>query len=142
MAEAFGAAVGVLTLLEQTIKTISKLRALREFIKTLPRELEDLIDESELVQAVLISLQPEAPNIPHLPSAERRLRAFQTSLESFILEISKHKHTVTGQRFGALKLILKKDVLRTYRQNLEYMKSTLSLLQQAHHRYYPSSFLS
>jgi hypothetical protein len=64
MAEAFGAAVSVLTLLEQTIRTISKLRALREFIKTLPRELEDLIDESEIVQAVLISLQPEAPKIP------------------------------------------------------------------------------
>ncbi|OJI98001.1 hypothetical protein ASPVEDRAFT_440864 [Aspergillus versicolor CBS 583.65] len=133
MAEAFGAAVGVLTLLEQTIKTISKLRALREFIRTLPREMEDLIDESEIVQTVLISLQPEGPNISHFPSAERRLHAFQTSLESVILEISKHKNTVTGQRFGALKLILKKDVLRTYRQNLEYMKSTLSLLQQAHH---------
>lgn len=134
MAEAFGAAVSVLTLLEQTIKTISKLRALREFIKTVPRELEDLIDESEIVQAVLISLKPEAPKIPHISFAERRLHAFQTSLESVILEISKHKDTVTSQRFGALKLILKKDVLRTYRQNLEYMKSTLSLLQQAHHR--------
>lgn len=134
MAEAFGVAVSVLTLLEQTIKTISKLRALREFIKALPRELEDLIDESELVQAVLISLKPEAPNIPHLPSVERRLHAFQTSLESVILEISKYKDTVAGQRLGAFKLVLKKDVFRTYRQDLEYMKSTLSLLQQAHHR--------
>ncbi len=134
MAEAFGAAVSVLTLSEQTIKTISKLRALREFIKTLPRELEDLIDESEIVQAVLISLKSEAAKMPYPPSAERRLYAFQTSLESVILEISKQKDTVAGQRFGALKLILKKDVLRTYRQNLEYMKSTLSLLQQTYHR--------
>ncbi|BCS21120.1 uncharacterized protein APUU_21552A [Aspergillus puulaauensis] len=133
MAEAFGAAVSVLTLLEQTIQTISKLRALRLFIKTIPGELEDLIEEIEIVQAILIALKPEAPKILYLPSAERRLHAFQTSLELLILEISKHKGTVTGQRFGALKLVLKKDVLRMHRQNLENIKSILSLLQQAHH---------
>ncbi|KAL2833284.1 hypothetical protein BDW59DRAFT_156785 [Aspergillus cavernicola] len=135
MAEALGvvaSAISILTLLEQIISTIDKLRSLRHFVKTASNDLQDLIEEIEVVQAVLIALRPESLEFLNLPFTKRRLHAFQKDLEALIFEISKYRDTTLSRRLGAVKLVLKKDMLRVHRQNLDNIKSTLVLLLQAY----------
>ncbi|KAL4902213.1 hypothetical protein BDW74DRAFT_158808 [Aspergillus multicolor] len=133
MAEIIGVAVGVVNLLEQTIETISKLRALRTFIKSAPTDLQDLLEEIEIVQAVLMALKPTAFDFLKLPSIERRLQAFQNDLDSLIVNISAYQKYATKGRLGLLKLALKKETIKAHRQNFDGFKSTLLLLQQAHY---------
>ncbi|RDW81543.1 ankyrin repeat domain-containing protein [Aspergillus mulundensis] len=135
MAEAFGIAAGavnIVSLLEQIIESISKLKALRAFMKTAPEDLQNLIEEIEIIQAVLLTLRAEGLTFLNLPSIESRLQAFHRDLQALMLEISACRDTATKGRVGILKLVLKKETLRMHRQNLDSFKSTLLLLQQAY----------
>ncbi|KAL3454843.1 hypothetical protein BJX65DRAFT_301469 [Aspergillus insuetus] len=133
MAEALGvaaSAISVLTLTAQIIDSIDKLRALHTFVKTASVEFEDLLGEIEIIQAVLRTLTPEMLALLNLPSAERRLQVFCYDLEVLILKVSKYKSTA-DRKLGAVKLVLKRETFRIQRQNLDNLKSTLSLLQLA-----------
>ncbi|KAL3480026.1 hypothetical protein BJX99DRAFT_46039 [Aspergillus californicus] len=135
MAETIGvvaSAISILTLLEHIIDSIDKIKALQQFINTASSDLQDLIEEIEIVQAVLISLRPETLDFLNLPSTRRRLNAFQNDLEALILEISKYKDTAGSRKLGAVKVFFKRETLRTHRQNLDNIKNTLVLLQQAY----------
>ncbi|CEL06296.1 hypothetical protein ASPCAL07402 [Aspergillus calidoustus] len=133
MAEALGvaaSAISILTLTAQIIDSIDKLRALHIFVKTASIEFEDLLAEIEIIQAVLRTLTPEMLALLNLPSAERRLQVFHQDLETLILKVSKYRSTA-DRKLGAVKLVLKRETFRTQRQNLDNLKSTLSLLQLA-----------
>ncbi|KAL4914343.1 hypothetical protein BDW62DRAFT_204734 [Aspergillus aurantiobrunneus] len=136
MAEVFGAvtgAISIVTALEQVIQSIERLRALRSFIKTLPHELQSLIEEIEIVHGVLKTLTPEMFEFLNVPSTERRLGTFQDDLERLIDEIQRYKSISAGRRkMGAVKLALKKEEIRAQRRNLDGIKGTLLLLQQAY----------
>ncbi|RDW64424.1 ankyrin repeat domain-containing protein [Aspergillus mulundensis] len=135
MAEAFGvvaSAISILSLLEHIITSIEKLKALRAFIKSIPRELEDLIEEIEIVQGVLQTLTPDMFDFMNIPLTQRRLSSFQSDLEVLIREIEKYRIAATGRRIAMVKLALKRDEIRAQRQNLDNIKGTLLLLQQAY----------
>ncbi|KAJ0413369.1 hypothetical protein BJY00DRAFT_296984 [Aspergillus carlsbadensis] len=133
MAEALGvaaSAISILTLTAQIIDSIDKLRAIHTFVKTASVEFEDLLAEIEIIQAVLRTLTPEMLMLLNLPSAERRLQVFHQDLEILILKVSKYKSSA-DRKLGAVKLVLKRETFRIQRQNLDNLKSTLSLLQLA-----------
>jgi hypothetical protein len=131
MAEALGvapSAISILTLTAQIIDSIDKLRAVHTFLKTALIEFEDLLAEIEIIQAVLRTLAPEMLALLNLPSAERRLQAFHQDLKVLILKVSKYKSTA-DRKLGSAKLVLKRKTFRIQQQNLDNLKSTLSLLQ-------------
>ncbi|KAL3458084.1 hypothetical protein BJX64DRAFT_292539 [Aspergillus heterothallicus] len=133
MAEALGvaaSAISVLTLTAQIIDSIDKLRGLHTFVKTASVEFEDLLAEIEIIQAVLQTLTPEMLALLKLPAAERRLQLFHQDLEILITKVSKYK-SMADRRLGAVKLVLRRETFRIQRQNLDNLKSTLSLLQLA-----------
>ncbi|KAL2853181.1 hypothetical protein BJX68DRAFT_234158 [Aspergillus pseudodeflectus] len=133
MAEALGvaaSAISILTLTAQIIDSIDKLRALHTFVKTASIEFEDLLAEIEIIQAVLRTLTPEMLALLNLPSAERRLQVFHQDLETLVIKVSKYRSTA-DRKLGAVKLVLKRETFRIQRQNLDNLKSTLSLLQLA-----------
>jgi hypothetical protein len=133
MAEALGvaaSAISILTLTAQIIDSIDKLRALHIFVKTASIEFEDLLAEIEIIQAVLRTLTPEMLALLNLPSAERRLQVFHQDLETLIIKVSKYRSTA-DRKLGAVKLVFKRETFRIQRQNLDNLKSTLSLLQLA-----------
>ncbi|KAL4899054.1 hypothetical protein BDW74DRAFT_184056 [Aspergillus multicolor] len=135
MAEAFGvvaSAISILTLLEHIIDSIEKLKALRTFIKSIPHELADLIEEIEIVQGVLQTLTPDMFDFMNISLTQRRLSTFRSDLEVLICEIEKYRVAATVRRIGIVKLALKKDEIRAQRQNLDNIKGTLLLLQQAY----------
>lgn len=132
MAEAFGVAAGafsVVALLGQIIESIEKLRSLRTFIKTIPQELQGLIDDIELVQGVLKTTTPDMLQVADIPSIERRLNTFLTDLETLISNIQKYQQSITGRRMGAIKLFMKKEEILAQRKNLENIRNTLGSLQ-------------
>ncbi|KAL3478282.1 hypothetical protein BJX99DRAFT_256607 [Aspergillus californicus] len=134
MAEVLGvvaSAISIVTLLEQIVESIDKLKALRKFVKNVPHVLQDLIEEIEIVQGVLRTLTPDMFNFMNVSATERRLRTFQLDLDVLIAEVQKYQFS-TGRRIGAFKLALKKEELRSQRDNLNNIKGTLSLLQQAY----------
>ncbi|KAL2869484.1 uncharacterized protein BJX67DRAFT_379037 [Aspergillus lucknowensis] len=135
MAEVFGIVAGgfsAAALLDQIIKSIENLRTLRSFVKNAPTELEGLIEEAEIVQGVLKTLNPDALGSLNTPAAERRLRAFQQDLEMTISEIQQYRISSTSRKLGAVRLAWKKEAVHARRQNLDNVKSTLLLLQQAY----------
>ncbi|KAI9376520.1 hypothetical protein BJX61DRAFT_538758 [Aspergillus egyptiacus] len=135
MAETVGviaSAVSLVTLVQQILTSIEKLNTLRTFLRTAPHDLRDLVQELELIHLVLTEFKPENIGFFQRPLVERRLQAFHSSLEDLILEISKYRDTATRNKLGALKLVLKRDILSSHRQSLESIKSTLVLLQQVH----------
>lgn len=134
MAEAFGVAAGafsVVALLGHIIQSIEKLRALRTFIKTIPDELQGLIDDIELVQGVLKTTTPDMLQVADIPSIERRLNVFQADLEALISNIQMYQSS-TGRRMGAIKLFMKKEDILAQRRNLENIRNTLGSLQWAY----------
>ena len=135
MAEAFGVVAGafsIIALLEQIIKSIERLRALRSFIKTIPNELQGLIDDIELVQGVLKTTTPDMLHVADIPSIGRRLNTFQTDLETLISSIEKYQQSATGRRMGAIKLFMKKEDILVQRRNLENIRNTLGSLQSTY----------
>ncbi|KAL4947722.1 hypothetical protein BDW69DRAFT_107821 [Aspergillus filifer] len=134
MAEALGvvaSAISLLTLLEHIIGSIEKLNGLRVFVRTIPHELEDLMEEIGLVQCVLKTLSPDMFHFLDIALVERRLRTFENDLGVIIREVEKHR-IIASRRIGAMKLALKKEELKTMRRNLDNVKSTLQLLQFAY----------
>ncbi|KAL4791489.1 hypothetical protein BDV19DRAFT_370466 [Aspergillus venezuelensis] len=75
MAEALGvvaSAISILTLLEHIIDTIEKWKGLRAFVRAIPRDLEDLIEEIVLVRSDLKALSPDMFDLhghSHTPEA-------------------------------------------------------------------------
>ncbi|KAI9929498.1 hypothetical protein MW887_000971 [Aspergillus wentii] len=134
MAEALGVAASAISLLavvEQIVHSINRLRDLHTFMKTAPDELQNLIEDIETVQEILLSLKPEMLKFLNISSAERRLLRFQKDLDMLILTIQKYIKSAVN-RIGALKLALNKEALDKKRQNLENVRSTLLLVQQAY----------
>lgn len=145
MAEAFGVVAGafsVIALLGQIIESIEKLRSLRTFIKTIPQELQGLIDDIELVQGVLKTTTPDMLQVADIPSIERRLNTFQTDLETLISNIQKYQQSATGRRMGAIKLFMKKEEILAQRRNLENIRNTLGSLQWTYCRLVRVTFCS
>jgi hypothetical protein len=134
MAEVLGVTLGFLSLVEQIVNSIDKLKGLRAFVKSAPTEFQNLIDDIEMIQVILTSLEPKMLGSLNLPSTERRLRAFQNTLESVVSTIQKYKQQTTKGKLGTIKLALKKESLQAHKQELERMKGTLLLLQQAYYR--------
>lgn len=142
MAEAFGVAAGafsVVALVGHIIQSIEKLRALRTFIKTIPDELQGLIDDIELVQGVLKTTTLDMLQVADIPSIERRLNTFQTDLEGLISNIQKYQSS-TGRRMGAIKLFMKKEDILAQRRNLENIRNTLGSLQWTYCWYVPNVY--
>ncbi|KAL4866498.1 hypothetical protein BDV12DRAFT_199097 [Aspergillus spectabilis] len=113
-------------------KSIAKLSALRTFVSTITHELQDLIEEVEVVQAVLKTLTPEMFEFLNIPSTERWLLTFQKDLETLIVEVQKYQASTTSQKLGVVKLVLKREEIRAQRRHLKNIKGTLLLLQQAY----------
>ncbi|KAL4997394.1 hypothetical protein BDV10DRAFT_186189 [Aspergillus recurvatus] len=135
MAEVLGvaaSAVGLFGLLGNIFESIEKLKALRSFVKTIPQELQDLIEDVETVQCLLQNFTPEMYSILDIPLSERRLSKFRTELEIMIGEVQKYQISTTSRRIGAVKLALKKEEIRERKRNLDNIKSTLMLLQQTY----------
>ncbi|KAL4942723.1 hypothetical protein BDV06DRAFT_157691 [Aspergillus oleicola] len=100
-------AIGILTLLEH-IDCIDKLKGLRAFIQTIPRELEDLIEEISFVQCALRTISPDMFHFMGISLAEQRLRTFPADLEGLIRQVEKYQ-VLAGGRAGVMKLALKKE---------------------------------
>ncbi|KAL4781223.1 hypothetical protein BJX76DRAFT_360086 [Aspergillus varians] len=115
MAELFGAVLDAFTSLEQIVESIERLKALRKFIRSIPHELQDLIDEIEFVQAVLKTLTPDMFDFLNVVSSERRLHAFQSDLEVLISKVRKYHLFATGRQIAAMKLALKKEEIHAQR---------------------------
>jgi hypothetical protein len=138
MAEVFGVVAGgfgVVGLVDQIVKTINTLRSLRTFVKNAPTELQDLIDDAEVVQGVLETLDPASLGSLNRPSTERRLHKFQEDLEDMIKEIRQFTALAASRKkIEKIKLAWKKDPVKARKQNLEIIKQTLVLLQGSYHR--------
>ncbi|KAL4802531.1 hypothetical protein BDV18DRAFT_166865 [Aspergillus unguis] len=129
MAEVLGvvaSAVSLLTLIEQIVTGIERLKALRKSITTLPHELQDLIEEIEIVQGVLGTLTPDMFNFLNVASTERRLATFANDLEWLIIEVEKYR-LAAGRKMGALKIALKREELKSQRRNLDSVKNSASI---------------
>jgi hypothetical protein len=128
--------VGLVGLVDQIIKTISTLRSLRTFVKNAPTELEDLIDDAEVMQGVLETLDPASLGSLNRPSTERHLLKFQKDLEDEIKEIRQFAASAASRKkIEKIKLAWKKDEVKARKQNLETIKQTLVLLQgSSYHR--------
>ncbi|KAL4881859.1 hypothetical protein BJY04DRAFT_54451 [Aspergillus karnatakaensis] len=135
MAEVLGvvaSGIALVTLLEQIIESINKLSALRTFVKTIPHELRELIEEIEIVQAVLRTLTPEMFKFLNIASTERRLLTFHNDLRELISEVQKYQASAKNRKLGAVRLVLKREEIRAQRRNLDNIKGTLLLLQQTY----------
>ncbi|KAL3447631.1 hypothetical protein BJX65DRAFT_89859 [Aspergillus insuetus] len=137
MAEVFGVVAGgfgVVGLVDQIVKTISTLRSLRTFVENAPTELEDLIEDAEVVQGVLETLDPASLGSLNRPSTECRLRKFQKDLEDTINEMRQFTASAASRKkIEKMKLAWKKDAVKARKQNLETIKQTLLLLQASYH---------
>jgi hypothetical protein len=77
-------------------------------MKNAATEFQGFIDDIELVQMILVKLRPEMLEAINLPSTERRLRAFQSDLDSLACKMHRFKDQSTNGRLAIMKLALKK----------------------------------
>lgn len=135
MAEIVGVVGSTIKLVEQTIQTINRVRALRAFMGTVSDDLEEFLDDIEIVREVLLALTPEMLNVLSLlPLIERRLQRFQAHLTVLASVIRSERERVANRRLAKFKLYLKKDRLQKQRDSLDNIRQTLLLLQQTYFR--------
>ncbi|RHZ62494.1 hypothetical protein CDV55_102551 [Aspergillus turcosus] len=130
-----GSAISILQLVEQTIQTINRARALRAFMGTVSDDLEEFLDDTEIVREVLLALTPEMLNVLSLPLPliERRLQKFQADLTVLASVIQSERERVAkNRRLAKFKLYLQKDRLQKQRDSLDNIRQTLLLLQQTY----------
>ncbi|GIJ83297.1 hypothetical protein Asppvi_002116 [Aspergillus pseudoviridinutans] len=127
-----GSAISILQLVEQTIQTINRVRALRAFMGTVSDDLEEFLDDIEIVQKILMTLTPEMLDALSVPLIERRLQRFQADLTVFAAVVQTERDRVANKRLAKFKLFLKKEKLQKQRDSLENIRHTLILLQQTY----------
>ncbi|KAL5337994.1 hypothetical protein BJX70DRAFT_388873 [Aspergillus crustosus] len=92
---------------------------------SIPHELQDLIEEIEIVQAVLRTLTPDMFQFLNIASTERQLLTFQRDLETIILEVQKYQISTRSRKLGAVRVVLKRKEICAQRRNLDTIKGTI-----------------
>jgi hypothetical protein len=140
MAEVFAvvaSGVGIASFAVQLLDSAVKLRRLWTDVKDAPAEVVDLVSEIEVLSRVLGTIKPIHPPTPGNATFDavfnqcysiceqgaRNLERIARDLEMLI----KRKKTM-----GALRIVLKKDIVADHRSRLERAKTSLLLAQQTY----------
>lgn len=147
MAEAFGIAAGTITiggLTRRLVTSVSSLKRLWNEVKGAPETVKDLIENLELVNAVLSVTEMEFSRLDS-PALNERIRKLSMDhchravreLELLVEEMhGKLKSARKLKRnFAKLKVPIKKQSIRSYQEKLQHALQILLVSQQNHLMY-------